>query len=115
MTSKMLHVVGMKTESARCILDFIKHHVITSALQHDDAKSEMSKRVRQIHRDLVIADRRTEPHSPWQNPVDLNDLKYLKPHAQVLLDRTNAPDSMQLLAKNYLSHVHNLTKNRHID
>ena len=52
----------------------------------------MSQRVRQIHRDLVIADQWTEPHSPWQNPAELNGVKYLKSHAQVLLDRTGATD-----------------------
>jgi hypothetical protein len=47
----------------------------------------MRQCVRQVHRDLVIADQWTEPHSPWQNPAELNGVKYLKSHAQVLLDR----------------------------
>ena len=41
----------------------------------------MSQRVRQIHRDLVIADQWTEPHSPWQSPEELNDVKHLKSYA----------------------------------
>jgi hypothetical protein len=45
----------------------------------------MSQRVKDIHRDLIIADQCTEPHSPWQNPAELNGVKYLKSHAQVLL------------------------------
>ena len=95
MTSKMLVVTGMKTESEfpDVYLDFIRQHGIPSALRRDNAKSEMSQRVRQIHRDLVIADQWTEPHSPWQNPAELNGVKYLKSHAQVLLDRTGAPDN----------------------
>ena len=94
MTSKMLCATGMKTESEfpEVYFDFIRQHGIPSALQRDNAKSEMSQRVRQIHRDLVIADQWTEPHSPWQNPAELNGIKYLKSHAQVLLDRTGAPD-----------------------
>ena len=55
------------------------------------------------------------PHSPWQNPAELNSVKYLKSHAQVLLDRTGAPDSMWLLAQDYLAHVHNLSASRQID
>jgi hypothetical protein len=41
-----------------------------------------------------LADQWTELHSPWQNPAELNGVKYLKPHAQVLLDmdRNGAPD-----------------------
>ena len=72
-----------------------------SALRRDNAKSEMSQRVCQIHRDLVIADQWTEPHSPWQNPAELNGVKYLKSHAQVLLDRTGAPDNIDLFLTCY--------------
>jgi hypothetical protein len=76
-----------------------------------NAKSEMSQRVCQIHRDLVIADQWTEPHSPWQNPAELNGVKYLKSHAQVLLDRIGAPHSMWFLEQDYLAHIHNLSAN----
>jgi hypothetical protein len=71
----------------------------------------MSQGVKDIHRDLIIVDQRTEPHSPWQNPAELNGVKYLKSHAQVLLDRTVAPDNLWFLAQDYLSHVHNLSAN----
>ena len=75
----------------------------------------MSQQVRQIHRDLVIADQCTEPYSPWQNPAELNCVKYLKSHAHVLLDRTGAADSKWFLAQDYLAHVHNLSANRQIN
>jgi hypothetical protein len=80
MISKTLYIARMKTESEfpDVYLDFIRQHGIPSALRRDNAKSEMSQRVRQIHRYLVIADQRTEPHSPWQNPAELNGVKYLK-------------------------------------
>jgi hypothetical protein len=57
MTSKMFYVARMKTESKfpESYLDFIRQHGISSALRRQDTKSEMSQRVRQIHRDLVIA------------------------------------------------------------
>jgi hypothetical protein len=70
MTSKTLYVAGMKTECEfpDVYLNFIRQHGIPSALRRDNAKSEMSQKlgVRQIHKDLVIADQWTEPHSPWQ-------------------------------------------------
>jgi hypothetical protein len=101
MTSKMLYVAGMKTESefADVYLDFIRKCGIPSALRRDNAKSEMSQRVKDIHRDLIIADKWTEPHNPWQNPAELNGVEYLKSHAQVLLDRTGAPDNLWFLAQ----------------
>jgi hypothetical protein len=57
----------------------------------------MNQRVKDIHRDLIIADQFTEPHSPWQKPAELNGVNYLKSHAQVLLDRTVAPDNLWFL------------------
>jgi hypothetical protein len=47
MTSKMLYFAGMKTES-----EFSD----PSALRRDNAKSEMSQRVKDVQRDLIIAD-----------------------------------------------------------
>jgi hypothetical protein len=113
MISKMLYVAGMKTESefADVYLDFIRKYGIPSALRRDNAKSEMSQSVKDIHRDLIIADQWTEPHSPWQKPAGLNGVKYLKSHAQVLLDRTGAPGNLWFLAQDYLAHVHNLSRN----
>jgi hypothetical protein len=117
MTSKMLYVAGMKTESesADVYLDFIKKCDIPSALRRENAKSEMSQSVKDIHRDLIIADQWTEPYSPWQTPAELNGVKYLKSHAQVLLDRTGSTDNLCFLAQDYLSHVYNLSANRQIN
>jgi hypothetical protein len=58
MTSKIVYVAGMKTDSefADVYLDFIRKYGIPSALRRDDSKSEMSQRVKDIHRDLIIAD-----------------------------------------------------------
>jgi hypothetical protein len=117
MTSKMLYVAGMKTESefSDVYLDFIRKCGIPSALQRDNALSEMNQRVKDIHRDLIIADQWTEQHSHWQNHAELNVVKYLKSHAQVLLARTGAPDNLWFLAKDYLAHVHNLSANRQLN
>jgi hypothetical protein len=117
MTSKMLYLAGMKTKSefADVYLDFTKEYVIPPALRRDNAKSELNQRVKDIHRDLIIADQWTEPHSHWQKPAELNSVKYLKSHAQVLLDRTGAPDNLWFLAQDNLSHVHNLSKNRQLN
>ena len=95
MISNILVVTGMKTESEfpEVYLDFIRQHGIPSALRRYNAMSDMSQRVRQIHRDLVIADQWTESHSPWQNPAELNIVKFLRLHAQVLFDRAGAPDN----------------------
>jgi hypothetical protein len=59
----------------------------------------MSQHVKDIHRDLIIVDQWTESHSPWQNSTELNGVKYLKSHSQVLLDRTGSPDNLWFLAQ----------------
>jgi hypothetical protein len=84
MTSKMLYVAGMKSESdfSDVYLDFIRKHDIPSAPQRDHAKSQMSQRVQDIHRDLIIADQWTKlhTHSPFQKTAELNCVKYLVRH-----------------------------------
>jgi hypothetical protein len=75
----------------------------------------MSQRVQDIHRDFIIADQWTEPHSPWQNRAELNGVNFLKSHAQVPLDRTDSPDNLWFLAQDYLSNVHNLSANRQLN
>jgi hypothetical protein len=117
MTSKMLYVAGVKTESefAEIYSDFIRKSDIPSALQRDNAKSEMSQRVKYIHRDLIIADQWTEVHRHWQSPAELNDVKYLNSHSQILLDRTGAPNNLSFLAQDYLSYVHDLSANRQLN
>jgi hypothetical protein len=78
MIPKMLCVAGMKTESdvADVYLAFDRKCCIPSALQRDNAKSEMSQFVKDIHRDLIIADQWIEPHIPWQKPAELNSVKF---------------------------------------
>ena len=102
----------IESEFSDVYLDFIRQYDIPSALRSDNLKSEMSQRVRQIHRESVIADQWTEPHSPWQNPVERNGVKNLKSHAQFLLDRTSAQNAMWFLAQNHLEQVHNFSANR---
>jgi hypothetical protein len=48
----------------------------------------MSQKFKDIHRELIIAN-----HS-WQNPSELNGVKYLKSHVKVLLDRTVEQDNL---------------------
>jgi hypothetical protein len=117
MISKTLYVAAMKTESefADIFLDFIRKCYMPSALERDNGKYEMSQRVKDIHRDLIIADQWTEPHSLWQNPAELNGFKHLKSHAQVLLERIGAPDNLCFLAQDYLAQVHNLSENRQLN
>jgi hypothetical protein len=95
----------METES-ECTdlhLAILRQCGILPALRCDNAASEMSQRVRQIHPDQL-----TKPHSLWQNPAELIGFKYLKYW-------TGAPIMFWFLAQDYLAHVHNLRGNHQIN
>jgi hypothetical protein len=112
MTHKTLYAASMKNESefADVYLDFITKFNIPYAFRRDNAKSEMSQHVR----NLIIDNQWTEPHSPWQNPAELNDVTSLKSHFQVLLFRTCAADDLSFLAQDYLAYIHDLSANRQL-
>jgi hypothetical protein len=71
--------------------------------------------MKQIHHNLVIADQWNKPHSPLQIPEEFYGVKYLKSHAQVLIDRTGAPNSLMFLTLDYLKCVQNLSANLQIN
>jgi hypothetical protein len=48
------------------------------------------------------------------NTAELNEFKYLKPHAQVLLDKKDALDNLWFLAQEFLAYAHNLSANYQI-
>ncbi len=108
--TRILRVYGLATESQfpSALSDFLREEGIPHTLKRDNAKSEKSEEVEEINRKYLIADSFTEPHHPHQNPAELCGVKYLKNHAQVLMDRVGAPDNLWLLAQEYLCEVHNV-------
>jgi hypothetical protein len=62
----------------------------------------MSQRVNVININLIIADQWTESHIPVKDPSDLNGVKYLNSHAQVL-DITGVLYYLWFLAQDYTS------------
>jgi hypothetical protein len=93
---KALYSDGMKNEVefADIYLDFNWKRGTSSALWRGNSKSEMSQHVKDIHIDLITADQWTETLSPLQNPSEVNGATYFKLHAQVLMNRTDAPDNL---------------------
>eukprot|EP00978_Attheya_sp_CCMP212_P048287 scaffold497979_cov126-Attheya_sp.AAC.1 len=79
MSSKVFNIYGMHGKGAPRVL------------RRDNAKEENSEAVKNINRKYCIADQFSEPKNQQQNPVELNAIKWLKHHAQVLMDRVNAP------------------------
>jgi len=117
LTSRRITVIGMKAESEfpTAYRDFIRSRGIPHTLRRDNAKSEASEEVQDIHREFVIADAYTEPHSPWQNPAEGGAVRFLKSHAEVLMNRTGSPDNLWFLCHEYVCHVHECTANEHLN
>ena len=70
---------------------------IPHTLRRDNAKSETSENVLNLQRDFVIADEYTEPYSPWQNPAESREVRFLKANAEVLMNKSGCPDSLWYL------------------
>ena len=100
-----------KSEFFDTYQNFIRESGIFHTLKKDNAKSEKSNKIKTIHRDLVIKNEFTELHQPQQNFAELNVVKYLKTHAQLLIDKTSAPNNFWFLAQKYVANVHNCCAN----
>ena len=113
MSSKVFNIYGMrnKGEFPKTYLDFIRHEGAPRVLRRDNAKEEDSEEVKNINRKYIIADQFSEPKNQQQNPVELNAIKWLKQHAQILMDRVNAPPDVWLQACIYLADIHNISAN----
>ena len=117
LSSRIMETRGMSTESGyiSSLQDFIRHWGIPHTIRRDNAKSETSEKVQNLHRDLIIDDEYTEPHHPQQNPAEVGGVKYLKEHAEVLMNRTNSPENTWFLCHQYLTQLHNLCANPSIN
>ena len=112
-TSRFIEIYGMRTESEfpSVYKDFLREKGIPHTLRRDNARSEASHAIQEIHQDLLIKDEWTEPHHPHQNPVEGGAIKFLKSRSTVLMDRTNTPAPLWFLCHRYLADVHNVCAN----
>ena len=117
LSSRILDTRGMSTESEyiNSLQDFIRCWGIPHTIRRDNAKSETSEKVQNLHRDLIIDDEFTEPHHPQQNPAEVGGVKYLKDHAEILMNRTNSPENTWFLCHQYLAKLHNMCANPSIN
>ena len=88
---------------------------IPHTLRRDNAKSEMSDDVLNLNRKYVISDEYTEPYSPWQNPAEGRGVRFLKAHAEVLMNRSGCADNLWFLCHEYICCVHERMANEHLN
>ena len=110
--SLVCNVYPMKTDKqfVNVLLDNIRCRGAMAKLISDSAQLEISNKVKDILRNLMISDWQSEPHQQHQNPAEqrYQDVKRL---ANTLLDRTGAPPSLWFLAMTYACFILNHTAN----
>jgi hypothetical protein len=50
----------------------------------------------------------SEPYHPHQNPVASIDIRHIKDHIHVLLDRIGAPEALWYMVVQYTAGTHNI-------
>ena len=83
-------------------------------LVSDSAQVEISKRVKDILRTLVIADWQSTPHENQQNPAE-RQYQTVVHLVNLLMDCTGAPPNLWLEALKYVCFLLNHTYNANID
>jgi hypothetical protein len=99
---------GMKTEKqfVNTLQDNIRKRGAMDKLISDRAQVEISERVKDILRALVIADWQSEPHHQHQNPAERR-YKHIKNWTNRTMERTGAPAYTWLLCLMYVCFIMN--------
>jgi hypothetical protein len=88
--------------------DVIRRRGVPSKLVSDRAQVEISGRVKDILRSLIIGDWQSEPHQQHQNPAE-RKYQDVKRMANTNMDRTGSTPQTWLLALMYVCFVLNFT------
>ena len=103
----------MKTESEgpQAYEDFIREEGCPTLLRRDNSKMQTGDDFTSINRHFCIKDGYTEPHHPHQNPAENHAARWLKHHAQTVMNITGAPDYVWPVCLTWIADVHNFTAN----
>jgi hypothetical protein len=110
LTSTVCDVYPLKTKKAfvNTLQDVIRRRGTPSKLVSDRAQVEISGRVKDILRSLIIGNWQSEPYQQHQNPAE-RKYQDVKRMANTIMDRTGSPPQTWLLALMYVCFVLNFT------
>jgi len=111
--SLFMSVHGMKTdgEFVNALEDEIRKRGAMEKIITDCAKAEISKRVKDILRNLYIDDYQSEPHHQNQNIAE-RYIQEAKKHAHWVLNTSGAPPESVMLVLEYITYIWNRTAKR---
>jgi hypothetical protein len=110
MESQVCDVYEMKTEGqfVNTLQDNFRQRGAPTRLISDRAQAEISNKVKDILRALIIGDWQSEPHQQHQNPAE-RKYQTVKRMANTLINRIGSPGYTWLLALMYVCFVLNNT------
>ena len=114
--SRVKDVYGMKTgrDFPKTLEDNVTQRGAMTILGSDRANIEISKRVKEFLRSMLIKSWQSEPHKQNQNFVE-REYQDVKKNVNTLMDRTGSPASTWLLCLIWVCFVMNHTYNKSID
>ena len=113
--SKFCRGYGLRSEThgVQALQDFLTEVGAPYRIINDNAKLEVSEAWKKILRTYNIDKGTTEPYHPHQNPVERR-IQEIKKVSLSIMDHTNAPDSLWLMATKYAILLLNHTANKSI-
>ena len=88
--------LSSKASMPETLEDFIHDHGAMKGLMSDNAKSEVSRAVKNIQHLYMIKDRQSEPHYQHQNPIE-HRIQDVKRMSNNIMDRVGCPTKFWLL------------------
>ena len=109
----MINFYPMTTESHGPVAyeDLLREEGCPTLLRRDNSKMQTSDDFTAICQLFCIKDRFTEPHHPHQNPAENQAMKWIKYHAQTVLNATRAPKLVWTDCVKWIINIHNITAN----
>ena len=113
MQSHMINVYPMKKESegSYAYEDFIREEGCPTILRRDNSKMQKGDDFITISRHYCVKDEWSEAYHQHQNPVEHSAVRWLKSHAQTVMNISGAPPQMWAECLKWISAIHNLTAN----
>ena len=102
--------MSSETDLPRTYQDFIRTHGAPLGLMSDNAKSETSTRMKDLHRYYLIKDRQSEPHHQHQNPIERR-IQDVKKMTKATMDRVGCPGKFWLLCSLFIIGLLNVVTN----
>lgn len=111
-----VYVSGMSRESEfpGTLEDVIRKYGAPNTLISDMAKSEISRRVKDLLRKFCIDEWNSEPHFQWQNFAE-RIIQELKKYVNWVLNTSGAPPEAWFLALEYVVYIWNRTARKRLD